>query len=193
MSKASNSTKNRIVNTAWKLFYKKGYENTTIDDIVEAAHISKGSFYHYFKGKDSLIASITYLLDEQYETLVESLNPNLDAAQKLVRLTQESFFTVENTVPVRLLSQVLASQLNSRAENTLLDPDRTYFRIVRQIVVEGKEKGLFREDFTVNEIVISYSMMERGLMYDWCISNGNYPLAAYSAKMMRAFLKGFIN
>ena len=98
---------------------------------------------------------------------------------------------MENTVPVRLPSRILAAQLNNKSESTLLDPDRSYFRIVRQVVIEGKEKGVFRDEFTVNEIVIAYAMLERGIMYDWCTSNGNYPLSAYAAKMMRVFLKGF--
>ena len=49
MKKNANQTKSRIVTAAWKLFYQYGYDNTTIDDIVDAAQTSKGSFYHYFE------------------------------------------------------------------------------------------------------------------------------------------------
>ena len=37
----------------------------------------------------------------------------------------------------------------------------------------------------------AYAMFERGLMYDWCICNGNYSLCQYAATMMPMFLKGF--
>ena len=53
-------TKSRIVSTAWQLFYRYGYDNTTIDDIVEASNTSKGSFYHYFESKDALMGSLSY-------------------------------------------------------------------------------------------------------------------------------------
>lgn len=191
MSKASKNTRSKIITTAWKLFYKEGYDNTTIDDITEAAHVSKGSFYHYFESKESLIDSISYMFDDVYENIIENLDDTLNPIDKLVTLTQESFFMIENTVPVHLLTRILSSQLTSKANKHLLDPDRTYFRVVRQIVIEGKELGTFKEAYSVNEICIAYSLFERGLMYDWCISNGNYPFAQYACKTMRVFLNGF--
>ena len=63
------STKSRIVKAAWNLFYKKGYEQTTVEDIINASRTSKGTFYHYFKGKESLLNSLSYLFDEKYEEL----------------------------------------------------------------------------------------------------------------------------
>ena len=48
MERKKNQTKKKIVSAAWRLFYEQGYENTTVDDIVELSGTSKGSFYHYF-------------------------------------------------------------------------------------------------------------------------------------------------
>ena len=78
MKKSSkNQTKSRIVSAAWTLFYQYGYDNTTIDDIVEASNTSKGSFYHYFESKDALLGSLSYLFDEKYDELAETLDPGL--------------------------------------------------------------------------------------------------------------------
>ena len=45
-----------------KLFYEQGYDNTDlVDDIVEESGTSKGSFYHYFEGKDALLSSLSFL------------------------------------------------------------------------------------------------------------------------------------
>ena len=49
MPKKRNSTKSRIIKAAWNLFYKHGYEQTTVDEIISASKTSKGTFYHYFK------------------------------------------------------------------------------------------------------------------------------------------------
>ena len=46
--KNARNTRSRIVNAAWKLFYEQGYEDTTVEEIIEVSHTSKGSFYHYF-------------------------------------------------------------------------------------------------------------------------------------------------
>ncbi len=186
---SKNNTKSRIVSAAWKLFYMHGYDDTTIDDIVEEAHSSKGSFYHYFGSKDDLIGSLTYLFDEKYEELSEALDPALDPLDKLSYLNQELFLMIENTVSVSLLSQLFSTQLLTKGEKHMLEPDRTYYRLLRQIVLEGKEKNCFRDDLSVNDIMKAYSMFERGMMYDWCLSSGNYSLYQYSRQILPLFLK----
>lgn len=45
----AKSVKGRIVEAAWQLFYEKGYNGTTVDDIIDLSGTSKGSFYYYFK------------------------------------------------------------------------------------------------------------------------------------------------
>ena len=69
------STKSRIVKAAWNLFYKKGYEQTTVEDIISASKTSKGTFYHYFKGKEALLNSLSDLFDEKYEELAAVIDP----------------------------------------------------------------------------------------------------------------------
>ena len=69
MPKRRQSTKSRIVKAAWSLFYRKGYDSTTVEDIINASKTSKGTFYHYFKGKESLLNSLSYLFDQKYEEL----------------------------------------------------------------------------------------------------------------------------
>ena len=69
--KSSRNTKARIVSAAWKLFYEQGYEETTVEDIIFESETSKGSFYHYFDGKDALLSSLSVLFDERYEELMQ--------------------------------------------------------------------------------------------------------------------------
>lgn len=185
-----NQTKSRIVSAAWRLFYQYGYDNTTIDDIVEASHTSKGSFYHYFESKDALMGSLSYLFDEKYEELQEKMDPDLDPLEKLTLINQELFLMIENTVSVTLLSQLFSNQLITRGEKHLLEPDRTYYRLLRQIAMEGQQKGYFREDLSINDLMRAYAMFERGMMYDWCLSSGNYSLYQYSRPILPLFLKG---
>ncbi|MBQ1419291.1 MAG: TetR/AcrR family transcriptional regulator [Firmicutes bacterium] len=191
MKRSQNNTKGKIVSAAWKLFYEQGYDKTTVDDIVEASGTSKGSFYHYFESKESLPASLSYLFDEKYEELTETMDPSLGVIEKLVFINQELFLMIENTVSIDILSRLFASQLVSGSERSLLDPTRTYYKLLRQIVIEGQQQGLFREEFTTLDVTRAYAVFERGLMYDWCISGGNYSLAQYSAQLLPQFLMGF--
>lgn len=190
MKKSVNQTKSRIVSAAWKLFYEYGYSNTTIDDIIELAQTSKGSFYHYFESKDDLLGSLSYLFDEKYEALEAEMDPSLSPPDKLIYINRELFLMIENTVPVTLLTELFRSQLTTKGEKHLLDPDRIYYKLLRKIAVEGKEKSVFREDLSVNDITRAYAIYERAVMYDWCLCGGNYSLCQYSLKMLPVFLNG---
>ena len=188
--KNSRNTKGKIVSAAWQLFYRQGYDDTTIDEIVEASGTSRGSFYHYFEGKDALLSSLSYLFDEKYEELMETMDTNLSPIEKLIFLNQELFGMIENTVSVDLLCQLFSSQLITKGERHLLNTNRTYYKLLRQITIEGQDLGLFKENLSVNDITKAYAMFERGLMYDWCLCNGDYSLCQYSAMMLPLFLNG---
>ena len=186
---AKNQTKSRIVTAAWQLFYKYGYDNTTIDDIVEASNTSKGSFYHYFESKDALLGSLSVLFDEKYEEIMEAIDAVGGPLEKLVYMNRELFLMIENTVSVTLLCRLFSTQLVTKGERHLLEPERTYYKLLRQITIEGQEAGLFRDDLSINDITKAYAMFERGMMYDWCLSSGNYSLCQYSQQVLPLFLK----
>lgn len=190
MKKNNNQVKSNIVSAAWELFYRFGYENTTIDDIVHRAHVSKGSFYYYFSTKADLLESLSYLFDRKYEELMETMPSDLKPVEKLLLLNRELLIMIENTVPVSLLSQLFVSQLSAKGERHLLNPERSYFKVIRQVVLEGKEEGIFLDELTVNDITRSYAMFERALLYDWCLFNGNYSLYQYSRQQLKLFLNG---
>lgn len=189
--KSGRNTKARIVSAAWKLFYEQGYENTTVEDIIFESETSKGSFYHYFEGKDALLGSLSVLFDEKYEELRGELKPEMGAIEKLIFLNHELFTMIDNSVSLELLARLFSSQLVTRGEKHLLDRNRTYFKLLQQIVREGLEQGDLCSDMSANEIVKAYAMFERALMYDWCLSGGEYALARYAAQMMPMFLEGF--
>ena len=186
--KNNKGTKRKIVSTAWKLFYEQGYENTTVDDIVYESKTSKGSFYHYFNGKDALLSTLSYLFDEKYEELMENIDPKMSCIDKLLYLNKELFRLIEDTIAIDLLSQLLSSQLITKSEKHLLDHNRIYYKLLRNIVQEGQAKGELTLNSTVNDIVKAYAMFERALMYDWCLCNGEYSLSSYSNEMLAKLL-----
>ncbi len=189
--KTTRNTKGKIVSAAWKLFYEQGYDDTTIEEIVELSGTSKGSFYHYFEGKDALLSSLSYLFDEEYDRLITTFTADMTAWDKLLYLNHELFAMVENSISLDLLKRLYSSQLVTAGEKHLLDHNRTYYKLLRQIVSEGLANGEFRSDMTVNEMVKAYTLFERGILYDWCICDGNYALANYSQTLLPVLLGGF--
>ncbi|MDD6606105.1 MAG: TetR family transcriptional regulator [Oscillospiraceae bacterium] len=189
--KNTRNTRGRIISAAWKLFYEQGYEDTTVEDIVFESETSKGSFYHYFDGKDALLGTLAYVFDEKYEELKKTMSPDLDAMEKLVYLNHELFAMIDGGVSMDLLARLLSTQLLARGEKHLLDRNRTYFKLLRQIIADGQKAGQLRRDRTVNEIVKAYALWERALLYDWCLSGGEYSLVAYTDSMTPMFLESY--
>ena len=176
--KSGRNTKGRIVSAAWKLFYEQGYDNTTVEDIIFESETSKGSFYHYFEGKDALLGSLSMIFDEKYEQLRQEMDPDMNAVD-------------DNTVSVELLARLFSTQLTTKGEKHLLSRDRTYFKLLHQVVRQGLERRELRGDLTANEIINDYAMFEHGLMYDWCLADGGYSLARYAERTMPMFLSSY--
>lgn len=189
--KNTRNTKGRIISAAWKLFYEQGYENTTVEDIVYESETSKGSFYHYFDGKDALLGTLANVFDEKYEELMAVMDPEKNAMEKLIYLNHELFAMIDASISVDLLARLLSTQLLARGEKHLLDRSRTYFKLLRQIIGEGQKTGVLRTDRTVNEILKAYAMWERALMYDWCLSGGEYSLVSYTDSVTPLFLGSY--
>ena len=189
--KNTRNTKSRIVSAAWKLFYENGYDDTTVEEIVEESETSKGSFYHYFSGKDALLSSLSDLFDDKYEELIPTLDPDMDSFDKLMYLNRELFLMIDNSVSLDLVARMYSSQLITAGEKHLMDYNRVYYKLLRQITAEGQKKGELRDDLSVNAIVKAYALCERALIYDWCICNGEYSLCQYAKEMMPVFLGGF--
>ncbi len=189
--KNSRNTKGRIISAAWKLFYEQGYEGTTVEDIVFESGTSKGSFYHYFDGKDALMGTLAYVFDEKYEELIPALDPNMGALETLAYINHELYVMIEASVSIDLLTRLLSTQLLARGEKHLLDRSRVYFRLLRRIVRQGAERGELRREVSVDELVRAFAMWERAQLYDWCLCGGDYSLVSYAEKMTPLFLESF--
>ncbi len=189
--KSGRNTKQKIVSAAWKLFYEQGYDDTTVDDIVFESGTSKGSFYHYFESKDALLGSLNILFDEKYEELMNIIDPDMDAVDKLIYFNHELFEMIDSSVSMELITRMFSSQLITHGEKHLLDRKRTYFKLIKQIVKQGQDRGEMRDDITVNQIVNDYAMFERALLYDWCLEEGEYSLVRNADRLMPMFLEGF--
>ena len=189
--KNQRDTKGRIIQAAWSLFYNQGYDETTVEDIIRESKTSRGSFYHYFEGKDALLSSLSYLFDRKYEELSPTLDPSENRFTQLMRLNSELFAMIENSISPNLLARMYSSQLVTKGEKHLLDHDRTYYRLLRRIAAEGQERGELRRDVTVSELVRVYALCERALIYDWRLSGGDYSLTQYSQTLLPIFLHQF--
>lgn len=189
--KEKNGMREKIIESAWALFYEKGYEQTTIMDIIEKSGVSKGSFYYHFKGKDTLLNTLSSLLDSYYEELAEEMPEDMNCFDKLMYLNYKAHCYIEERIHYSLLASLYAMQLTKSEGSNLLDQNRFYFRLVGQIVDEGQKKGEITREKPASEIVRFYAICERALVTDWCMNNGEYSLGEFSKEYMPVMFMQF--
>lgn len=145
--KAPEIRRAELIDCAQRLFLAKGYERTTINDVIAATRLSKGAFYHHFRAKEDLLEAIAARFAEQslaYVAQVQS-DASLDALQrlnKLLAMTRE--WKAEHLPQLRAMFTTIL-----RPENAVL-----YLRIVNavfsamapkltSIIEQGVAEGIF--------------------------------------------------
>jgi AcrR family transcriptional regulator len=137
----------RLVTVATKLFAAQGYEATSVQQIVEAAGVTKGALYHHFTSKDDLLYEVYHrVLAEQTRRLEEIANGPGDAAQRLSAVVADVIATsIENLdeLTVFFRSRYLLPEAQQR---TVRAERRRYHLRVRRLIEEGQRSGVLTRD-----------------------------------------------
>ena len=185
-----NQTRSRIAKASWELFRRKGYQETTISDIIAAAGISRGTFYHYFNGKDELLSTLSYMFDDFYRENLPLLDPEMNSCDKLIALSCSCHKYIADTIPLELLAQLYSSQVVTSGDKNLLDRNRYYYEAIQGIIDEGQRRGEIDPAISGYNAVHYYAMCERAIIYDWCIAGGSYDLADFTESTLKRMLEG---
>lgn len=156
--------RNEILDVAQQLFYQKGYEQTSIQDMLTAVGIAKGTFYHYFDSKQTLLKALLERMVEQVMHLIAPIvtNPHLTASQKLVQLfTQANQWKFERkTVLLQVLS-VYYQEENLRLRHTMLVLGAEQIvPLWAQIIEQGVQEGLFTTSFALEAAEIIFKLLQ---------------------------------
>ena len=145
--KAAEVRRAELIDCAQALFLSRGYERTTINDVIAATGLSKGAFYHHFRSKEDLLEAIAERVAAEALSGAEEVraDPRLDALKRLnLILAATREWKAENLAQLRAMFTVLL-----RPDNAVL-----YHRILRsvfaalgpvliEIIEEGEHEGVF--------------------------------------------------
>ena len=190
LGRAKNSTESdrgRLVCAAWELFREKGYEQTTVEDVIKRAGVKSEVFSMYFTKKDDLEHTLGDYFDEQYSQLMVSISSSMSQHEKLLYLNQELFRLIEEQVPFDLISHIYVSMPEKQHE--MLNKNRFYYQLIPQIIAAGQSSGEFAKEDTVDSLADTYFSLERGLIYDWCVKKGQDSLTEKSKKILPLYLE----
>ncbi|SCY76565.1 TetR/AcrR family transcriptional regulator [Alkaliphilus peptidifermentans] len=191
--KQKPSVKEKIIDAAWKLFLEQGYKDTTVNQIIETSKTSRGAFYHHFHGKEEILFYIAYYFDADYVNWLSSIKPNLKALDKLLEFNLFVMKNLEDSPYRPLLATLYGMQVITTGKRHIMNPEREYYKIVSSIMKEGIENGEITSHLSYLELTEWYSIIERGLTYDWCLSQGRYSLVQYGQRMIKSFIYSISN
>jgi AcrR family transcriptional regulator len=130
-----------ILNAALELFSERGYDTTSVKDVVDRAEVSLATFYRYFDGKRSLLRELAYpRMLAVFQALIRAANEEPNPVEKLLAVIRAAFVTVASDA-------FLASLFRHRLANRELEEE--FERIVQMmdnlgvsLLNDAQEKGL---------------------------------------------------
>lgn len=164
-----NETHQQILRTAERLFATKGFNGTSMNDIVKESGVSKGAIYNHFESKERLFLT---LLDEQTAMGLEQagilFSESDTYTNKIVKLINMTFASSVNCPRELCMMQIEFMVTASRLESIEADMQKRYvavFDFIVKIVEEGKKVGEFKQDLDSKSLVtLIYATLD-GLGY----------------------------
>lgn len=158
-------TKSKIVESALIAFSKYGYDRTRMDDIAEAAKVSKGTLYLYFRSKEELFYAISETnilrLKDQLATLMATRKEELVSnAEKFY----ENFHNETGQIFDKIFFEIIAeSARNPKLKRMLYEHRLRIIDIVTEYLNSQVEKGLFAKDVDIKAISVGLVSLFNGL------------------------------
>ncbi|KGI81936.1 TetR family transcriptional regulator [Actinopolyspora erythraea] len=146
----------RLLSAATRLFAEQGFETTSVQQIVDAAGVTKGAMYHYFGSKDDLLYEI-------YARVLRVQMARMEQAADSSESVERRLRAVAADVVVTTVAYLDDTVIFFRSMH-LLHPDkqaevraqrRRYHERVRQLIEEGQRTGVFRTDRSP-ELVVDF-------------------------------------
>lgn len=150
-----------ILAVTQRLVYTKGYEQMTIQEILDEVQISKGAFYHYFDSKQHLLNALIEHMQEEAEQFITpiSQDPNLNALEKLQQLidTSARWKTARKDYILSLIRVWYADDnaiVRQKVQSGLIKQTAPLFTT---IVRQGIDEGVFTTPYPdqIGEIILS--------------------------------------
>jgi AcrR family transcriptional regulator len=165
----SAETRERLFHAALELFAQKGFNETTVEDITEAADVGKGTFFNYFPSKDHILLAFGEMQLAKLESAIEEARRTGEPMPAFlrslgVRMTQEP---ARNPSIIRAL--LLAYLSTSAVREGTIDLQRRVHALHTQMIQLGQERGEIRNDLPATEIAHVFRQTIFGTLLVWSL------------------------
>jgi TetR/AcrR family fatty acid metabolism transcriptional regulator len=187
----SNTTKQKILDAALHLLTEKGFDQMQVSQICKSAGVSVGAFYHHFSSKEDIIIETYKEVDEYFVRQVIPLLKSLTVKERIVEyIGIQAKYAADKGV--ELISQLYKSQIFS-GRSFFISTGRALPQGLKEMILEGQRTEQIRNDLPADYITSQLLRFARGIIYDWCVHNGDYCLITEMKTSVQLFLHCFLN
>ena len=133
-----------LLDIAYKMFVSKGYENTSVDDIIAEAGIAKGTYYYYFESKEQTLEEVIgMMIDKEIEAATSVLESPIPIPQKIIGIIASLRPAPEEHSIEGALMQPENIIMHQKVKQRLVEK---VIPLLSKVVEEGVEQGIFSCD-----------------------------------------------
>ncbi|KEI00851.1 TetR family transcriptional regulator [Clostridium botulinum] len=177
------NTKKKLYDISTELMKTKGYDNVTIQEICKKAGVSVGSFYHYFESKNDIFIELYKIADDFFYDTIKGKLSSENTINKIIE-----YFNYYAEYNEKMGIDMMKQLYNSN--NKMFITKGRHMQTVLDIIIEqGQKNNEVTTEMTPKQITKFLFVLMRGIVYDWCLHDGEYDLKEKMKSMLMQILK----
>ena len=142
--KKGEKRKKMLLKIAYDMFLTKGYDNTSVDEIIEKAQIAKGTYYYYFQSKEQMLEEVIDMMIKNEVKMAEQIiRTDISVPQKIVGILTSMKPTEEEQPIKNTLFKEENVLMHHKVRKKLID---TLTPLLSEVIKEGVNEGIFKCD-----------------------------------------------
>lgn len=177
-----------ILDAALKTFVKRGYTETKVAEIASEAGVAEGTLYNYFQNKEDLLLA---LFDEKWGGIIEGIRKKIsrldDPNKKLKAIFSQVVIMFKKNRQLAELFMVDVKQSSIFLNNYTINRVVEFLDIIEEVLVEGKQKGVYRRDLDTRVAKMIIFGAAQGILLSWvlgesaAVKNKTFKFSIYQA------------
>ncbi|TEB07886.1 Fatty acid metabolism regulator protein [Pelotomaculum schinkii] len=185
-AKQAEITKNKIYECGVKLVRKHGFDQVTVEQIAKEAGVSVGTYYYYFASKYELFREIFKRADDYFVTDVAGQLKADDCKGQIVEYF-EKYVDLNYADGIEMIKKLYTSE-----NKMFLTKGRAMQTILQSIIEEWQVKAQIPKHKSAAEITRMLFIAARGVVFDWCLHDGETDLKNEMKNIISNMVDGFM-